>query len=57
MLPRPHTKYVQQKKSRRCPKCGRLLNNQLKRCKSCGQPQTFPKKRLKKKTKFRMLKK
>lgn len=55
MLARPHTKYVQQKKSRRCPRCNRLLNNQLTRCKSCGKEQVFPKKRLKKKTKWRVL--
>ena len=24
-------------KARRCPKCGRKLNNQIRRCKSCHQ--------------------
>lgn len=41
---RPRTGYVMAKKSRRCAKCGSVLNNQLKRCKRCGKEAGFPKK-------------
>ncbi len=33
---RPHTKsYKRSRKDRRCPKCGKQLHPQLRRCKSC----------------------
>ena len=41
---RPRTKFVMQLKSRRCPKCGAKLNNQVKRCKRCHEVQKKPKK-------------
>jgi uncharacterized OB-fold protein len=41
---RPRTKFVLKLKSRRCPKCGGMLNNQKMRCKRCHQRQTRPKK-------------
>jgi hypothetical protein len=36
MKTRPRTKFVMQLKSRRCPKCGAKLNNQVKRCRRCA---------------------
>jgi predicted RNA-binding Zn-ribbon protein involved in translation (DUF1610 family) len=44
MQSRPRTKFVMQLKSRRCPKCGAKLNNQVIRCKRCHQAQSKPKK-------------
>jgi hypothetical protein len=33
---------VKQRKSRRCPKCGKAINNQRKRCKSCHRAVGIP---------------
>ena len=44
MRTRPHTKFVNALKSRRCPKCGKLQSNQRVRCKRCATPQGRPKK-------------
>jgi len=44
MRTRPHTKFVNQLKARRCAKCGTLLGTQRKRCKRCATPGTRPKK-------------
>jgi uncharacterized OB-fold protein len=34
---RPRTARAKKIKARRCPKCGRKLNNQLRRCKACAK--------------------
>jgi len=44
MRTRPHSKFVQQLKARRCGKCGGKLNNQVRRCKRCHATQGRPKK-------------
>ncbi len=44
MRTRPHSKFVNALKTRRCPKCGSALNNQRVRCKRCHAAQTRPKK-------------
>lgn len=36
MRTRPHSKFVQTLKARRCPKCGGAVNPQRKRCKKCA---------------------
>jgi hypothetical protein len=44
---RPRTARDLKLKARRCPKCGRLVNRQLKRCKTCAQVLVLPKKKKK----------
>jgi hypothetical protein len=34
---RPRTPRGKKMKERRCPKCGKLINRQRKRCKTCHQ--------------------
>lgn len=41
---RPRTKFVMQLKSRRCPKCNAMINNQRKRCTRCSKALVKPKK-------------
>jgi ribosomal protein L40E len=42
---RSRTRFVQQLKARRCPKCGGRINSQQVRCKRCHQQQQRPKKK------------
>jgi hypothetical protein len=44
---RPRTARDLMLKKRRCPKCGRLVNRQLKRCKTCAKVLVLPKKKKK----------
>jgi hypothetical protein len=44
---RPRTARDLKLKARRCPKCGRLVNRQLKRCKTCAKVLVLPKKKKK----------
>ncbi len=46
MRTRPHSKFVQKLRNRRCPKCGAMINNQRTRCKKCGGGVGKPKKGL-----------
>jgi uncharacterized OB-fold protein len=44
MRTRPHTKFVQTLKQRRCGKCGATLHPQRRRCKRCAATVSRPKK-------------
>ncbi|MEX2176013.1 MAG: hypothetical protein WD872_16745 [Pirellulaceae bacterium] len=44
MKTRPRTKFTNLTKSRRCPKCGGKLNNQVTRCKRCANAVSKPRK-------------
>ncbi len=39
---RKRTSLALKRKARRCPKCGRAMNNQRKRCKFCHQAVGIP---------------